>query len=139
MTKTYSVEITETLQRTVDIEAESYQEAFRQVNKSYKDGDIILDSSDFVDYEISMLTAEERNVNRIRKEYPVGTRIKLIHMSDPFHPVPPNTIGTVAGVDDMGTIHMSWENGSSLGIIPNEDSFIKLDHPSKKKNKENER
>lgn len=106
MTKTYSVEITETLQRTVDIEAESYQEAFRQVNKSYKDGEIILDSSDFIAYEISILSKEERDVSRIRKEYPVGTRIKLIHMSDPFHPVPPNTIGTVGVIWTMYLVCM---------------------------------
>ena len=36
---------------------------------------------------------------------------------------PPGTIGTVDFIDDAGTIHMSWETGSSLGLIPETDSF----------------
>lgn len=137
--KTYSVEITETLQKTIDVEAPSYHEAFESVSKSYKNGEIVLDSSDFIDYEISVLSSDEKRIDRLRKEYPAGTKIRLIHMNDPFHPVPPNTIGTVDGVDDAGTIHVSWENGSSLGLIPNEDSFIKLGQLTKKKSKENVR
>lgn len=31
--------------------------------------------------------------------------------------------GTVMFVDDMGTIHMSWDSGSSLGLIASEDYF----------------
>lgn len=137
--KTYSVEITETLQRTIDIKADSYQEAFNAVSNQYKNGEIVLDSSDFIDYEISIMTAAEKNLNRLRKEYPPGTKIRLIHMKDPFHPVPPNTVGIVKGVDDMGTIHMSWENGSSLGLIPNEDSFTKIASPIRKKSQKNVR
>lgn len=40
--------------------------------------------------------------------------------------VPPGTRGTVNYVDDLGTIHMNWDNGRTLGICPQEDSFRKL-------------
>jgi hypothetical protein len=40
--------------------------------------------------------------------------------------VPSGTKGTVICVDDMGTIHMKWDNGRSLGLIPEEDSFRKI-------------
>lgn len=40
--------------------------------------------------------------------------------------VPPGTRGTVDYVDDLGTIHMNWDNGRTLGICPQEDSFRKL-------------
>ena len=66
------------------------------------------------------------NVEQIRKDYPIGTRVLLIHMDkDPF-PVPDNTMGTVTLVDDMGHIHVSWDCHSSLALIPNKDQFKKV-------------
>lgn len=44
-----------------------------------------------------------------RAKYPPGTRIMLLSMDDPHHPVPPGTRGTVEHVDDAGTIHMKWD------------------------------
>ena len=38
----------------------------------------------------------------------------------------PGCQGTVRWVDDMGTIHVSWDCGSSLGLIPGEDEFKKI-------------
>ena len=29
-------------------------------------------------------------------------------------------------VDDIGTLHCSFDNGRSLGVVPGEDSFRKL-------------
>ena len=51
-----------------------------------------------------------------RAKYPPGTRIMLLSMDDPHHPVPPGTRGTVEHVDDSGTTHMNSENGRSFGI-----------------------
>ena len=62
------------------------------------------------------------NVNNLRKAYPPGTKIKLIRMEDVQAP-PSGTIGTVTCVDDIGTIHMKWNNGSSLGLVP-DDKFV---------------
>ena len=66
---------------------------------------------------------DERKVKRLKEMYPAGTRIQLDHMDDPFHPVAGGTMGTVKFVDDTGTIHMSWDSGSSLGLCPDSDSF----------------
>ena len=68
-------------------------------------------------------------VERIREQYPIGTRIRLNSMSDPFAPVPPGTEGEVRLVDDMGTLHMKWDNGRTLGVVPGEDSFTVLSQP----------
>lgn len=65
-------------------------------------------------------------VKMYKETYPKGTRIELIHMED-AQAVPPGTKGTVVCVDDMGTIHMKWDNGRSLGLIPTEDSFKRID------------
>ena len=48
----------------------------------------------------------EKLVERLRKEYPVGTRLVLDSMDDPFAPVESGTHGTVRYVDDMGQIGM---------------------------------
>ena len=51
-----------------------------------------------------------------------GKRVKLIYMDD-FQAPPVGTEGTITGVDSMGTIHVAWDNGSCLGLIPGEDRF----------------
>ena len=68
----------------------------------------------------------EKLIDNIKKTYPPGTRIKLIEMDDPYAPVSSGTRGTVTFVDDAGTVHMKWDNGRTLGIVPNVDDFRKL-------------
>lgn len=65
-------------------------------------------------------------VEKLRKEYPEGTRLSLISMDDPYSKLVPGDRGTVKHVDDGGTIHMSWDKGGSLGLVYGEDSFRKL-------------
>ena len=65
----------------------------------------------------------QRNVEAIRRKYPEGTRIRLLRTMDDIQPVEAGQEGTVAFVDSIGTIHMKWDNGRSLGIIPDEDKF----------------
>lgn len=62
----------------------------------------------------------------LRREYPKGTRIKLISMDDPYSKLQPGTLGTVDFVDDMGTMHTNWDSGSRLGIVYMEDSIEKV-------------
>lgn len=69
------------------------------------------------------MTYNLERVESIKKKYPKGTRIVCLRMDDPFHPVPPGTRGEVDHVDDLGTIHMTWENGSGLALISEKDEF----------------
>ena len=64
-------------------------------------------------------------IERIKAQYPEGTKIKLIAMDD-TQAQPPGTIGTVVCVDDAGSIHVRWETGSGLAVIPGVDSFTKI-------------
>lgn len=64
-------------------------------------------------------------IEQIQQTYTPGTRIELQHMEDP-QPVPDGIRGSVAYVDDAGTIHMKWDNGRTLGLVPGEDQFRKL-------------
>jgi hypothetical protein len=61
----------------------------------------------------------------LKENYPSGTRLQLVSMNDPDG-VEPGTKGTVRYVDDMGTIHMQWDNGRTLGLIYDEDDFITI-------------
>lgn len=67
-----------------------------------------------------------RQAQRIKEGYPPGTRVMLLSMEDPWAPVPSGTRGTVEVVDDIGQIHMKWDNERSLALVPGEDSFRKL-------------
>ena len=58
-----------------------------------------------------------------KKKYPVGTRIRLIHMENDPRPVSEGTIGHVMFVDGIGQVHVRWENGRCLAVIPGIDSF----------------
>ena len=69
---------------------------------------------------------DRKIVNFIKEQYPPGTRIRLNSMEDPYAPIAPGTEGVVDFVDDIGIIHMKWNNGRSLGIVPGEDSFSVL-------------
>ena len=62
-------------------------------------------------------------VKSLREVYKPGTRVELVHMDDPFNTkLFPGCQGTVKHVDDMGTIHVRWDCGSSLGVVYGEDS-----------------
>ena len=64
-------------------------------------------------------------VNQLRNEYPAGTRIELTGMDDTQAP-PIGTKGTVTGVDDMGSIMVHWDNGSTLSLVYGVDSCKKV-------------
>ena len=49
-----------------------------------------------------MQFSSEEVVERLRSEYPAGTRVELVQMDDPQAP-PIGTKGTVYGVDDIGS------------------------------------
>ena len=59
-------------------------------------------------------------VEKVRKQYPVGTRVELIRMDDVQAP-PVGTKGTVRGVDDIANILINWDNGSRLNAVYGED------------------
>jgi len=55
MPKTYKIEITETLQRQIEIEANSPVDASIKAQEQWNEDQIVLDSEDFVDVEIKVI------------------------------------------------------------------------------------
>lgn len=68
-------------------------------------------------------------VEGIRRDYPAGTRVELVRMDDPQAP-PVSTKGTVLGVDDIGSIMVSWDNGCGLSVAFGEDLCRKVEGTS---------
>ena len=65
----------------------------------------------------------------LRSRFPEGCRVKLVHMDDPYNTkLVPGCLGTVKSVDDAGTIHVSWDCGSSLGVVYGEDICSRVDN-----------
>ena len=68
----------------------------------------------------------KETVERVKKEYPAGTRVELLHMDDVQAP-PIGTKGTVTGVDDTASIMVRWDNGSGLNVVYGEDRVRKVE------------
>lgn len=74
-----------------------------------------------------MKISRQEQVAKLREEYPEGTRVMLLKMDDPYTQLKKGDMGNVLHVDDAGQIHMIWDNGSSLALVPGEDEFMKLE------------
>lgn len=68
----------------------------------------------------------KETVERVRRQYPKGTRVELVRMDD-RQAQPIGTKGTVLGVDDTGSLLMRWDNGSGLNVVYGEDVVRKID------------
>ena len=76
----------------------------------------------------------QKQVEQIREMYPIGTVIELTaDMDDKYAPIAKGTQGEIVSIDDVGTLHMKWQNGRSLGVVPCEDSFKVISKPEEHK------
>lgn len=73
-----------------------------------------------------MFGISRETVKRMRQEYPRGCRVVLVRMDDIQAP-PVGTEGTVFGVDDVGSIMVRWDNGSTLSVAYGEDLCRRID------------
>lgn len=64
----------------------------------------------------------KKDVERIKRIYREGMRVRLLRMDDIQAP-PIGTEGTILGVDDVGSIMVSWDTGSSLSLVLDGDEF----------------
>lgn len=75
-----------------------------------------------MDFNLSKQTV----LRMLKNHYPVGCRVRLVKMDDPQAP-PIGTLGTVAGVDDIGSIMVNWDTGSSLHVLLGIDICERVD------------
>jgi hypothetical protein len=75
---------------------------------------------------LPMKPISKERLERLRKQYPAGSRVQLLWMDDVQAP-PTGTKGIVWGVDDTGSIMIQWDNGSSLNVVYGIDSCKVID------------
>lgn len=68
----------------------------------------------------------KEQMERLREEYPTGCRVELISMDDAQAPAP-GTRGTVTGIDDIGSLLVAWDSGSSLNVLYGIDRVRKVE------------
>ena len=73
------------------------------------------------------LAIKKEELEALREKYPQGCRVELVKMDDPYREMPPGLQGVVTGIDDSGSIHVDWQNGSSLAVIFGEDYAVKIE------------
>ena len=74
-----------------------------------------------------MTTIHPEMLKQLKEYYTPGTRVMLIRMSDPYTNLRQGDRGTVTLVDDIGTIHVNWDCGSSLGVVFGEDECRRIE------------
>lgn len=72
-----------------------------------------------------MFGVTQKQLEWLKTQYPSGTKLELVAMDDPYG-VPEGTVGEVDFIDDAGQIHMKWQTGSCLALIPGVDRFRKV-------------
>ncbi len=70
-----------------------------------------------------MIFPSKETVAAIRRMYPIGVRVELVKMNDPYTKLMPGSRGRIREIDDTGTIFVQWDNGEGLGIVYGEDSI----------------
>ena len=62
-------------------------------------------------------------VERMRNQYPPGTRVEVISLCNEEEHLKPGMKGTVVAVDDQPALLVDWDNGSSLSLLIGKDHF----------------
>ncbi len=73
---------------------------------------------------------KQSQIDKIKKEYTEGTKVILLNMEGESQ-MPRGLKGEVDHVDDAGQIHVRWENGSSLALNVEVDTFHKVEPEEK--------
>ena len=60
---------------------------------------------------------DKRQVEEVRRAYPIGTTVRCVSISDPYTEIPPGTLGEVTDIDDTATVFVKWRTGVTLGAV----------------------
>ena len=74
-----------------------------------------------------MKQISRKQLEQLRQQFPKGTRVELIRMTDPFTRLKPGDQGVVSMIDSTGTIFVDWFCGSGLGLVFEEDLYRKIE------------
>jgi len=66
------------------------------------------------------------NIEKLKQRFPEGTRIELIYINDDFCKLKKGDKGTVEYVDDIGQIHVQFDESIRIGLNIDEDIFVTI-------------
>jgi hypothetical protein len=55
-----------------------------------------------------------------------GERVRFISSSDPYTKLREGDEGVITNVDSLGTTHINWDSGSTLGMIQSEGDRFEI-------------
>ena len=67
-------------------------------------------------------------LKQLKSYYKPGARVMLLRMNDPYTKLQRGDRGTVICVDDIGTIHVAWDRGGTLGVAFGEDECRRVEN-----------
>lgn len=108
------VTIPKEVRNQLQIEDNSY------VELSVEDGAIVLRPKErtILDWRrTTKFELDEKKINQLKEKYHKGDRVRLINMESEAYLVPRDTEGTVVGVDDLGSVHVNWDNGMCVAVL----------------------
>lgn len=73
----------------------------------------------------------QKEIEYIKQKYTIGTKVKLIKMYDFYNDLATGEEGIITSVDDLGTLHIKWKNGSTLGLVVGVDEFEIIEEQEK--------
>lgn len=74
-----------------------------------------------------MYIPTKEELQSVKESYPIGCRVELMEMGpDPYSKLKPGDKGTVRDIDDTGTVFVSWDCGSGLGIVLGVDTIRRI-------------
>jgi Domain of unknown function (DUF4314) len=53
----------------------------------------------------------------------LGDRVEVIRCYDAYTKLRRGTRGTVTLIDQLGTVHVRWDDGRNLGLVPGQDEW----------------
>lgn len=74
-----------------------------------------------------MVPISQEALDKLRQAYPPGCTVELVEMDDPYRDMPPGIRGVVAYVDDNGSVHVDWSNGSTLAVLYGIDRIRRIE------------
>lgn len=69
----------------------------------------------------------EEELQKLKNDYPIGCRIKLIHMDEEMFNMEDGLLGTVTSISGIGVIHVNWDNGRRVGLCYDVDLYRRVD------------
>ena len=79
-----------------------------------------------------MRQPSKEQIAALRQQYPRGARVMLDEMEDAQAPLP-GTLGTVIGVDNIGSVMVHCDNGGSLSVLLGVDHCHVVEVPNGRK------